>query len=88
MYFIKYSTGLKRGAGAETVEGTAVRGAGAGTIEGPTVRGARAETVVGPGSPENTSNRLFFSSAFIVTALVASCRVGPLRSLPRQCAHR
>ena len=29
-----------RGAGAETVEGTAVRGAGAGTVEGPAVRGA------------------------------------------------
>ena len=60
-----------RGAGAETVEGTAVRGAGAGTVEGPAVRGAGAETVEGLGSSENTSNRLFFSSAFIVTALAA-----------------
>ena len=58
-----------RGAGAETVEGTLVRGAGAGTVEGLAVRGAGAETVEGPGSSENTSNRVFFSSAFIVTAL-------------------
>ena len=52
-------------------DGTAVRGAGAGTVEGPAVRGAGAETVEGPGSSENTSNRLFFRSAIIVTALAA-----------------
>ena len=81
-YFIKYSTIYAAGAG--TVKGSAAYGAGAGivecpavysegagNVEGPAAYGAGAGTVEGPGPSENTSNRLFFSSAFIALALAA-----------------
>ena len=46
-------------------------GAGAGTVEGPAAYGVGAGIVERPGSSEITSNRLFFSSAFILSALAA-----------------
>ena len=58
-------------AGAGIVECPAVYSEGAGNVEGPAAYGAGAGTVEGPGPSENTSNRLFFSSAFIALALAA-----------------
>ena len=81
-YFIKYSSIYAAGAG--TVKGSAAYGAGAGivecpavysegagNVEGPAAYGAGTGTVEGPGPSENTSNRLFFSSAVIALALAA-----------------
>ena len=71
-----------RSAGAETVEGTAVRGAGAGRL-GPS-KGA--ETVEGPRARPKTSPTASSSaprsSSLPLLHRLASCCVGPLRSLP------